>query len=184
MPGLTGHLVGTHQGCIRRRYLVQARLCTAQDERQPVVLRRLREGAQPCLLEQGMELGHAVRAEQIHRWHIQRAGQRLTRRHGPVELPVKVLRRKAPEVHGNVRQQRPGQNHPLLQRRRIQKRLQDTPGTSCPCRHIHLHPRPLPVHAGIADISHHGPAGIVYHYRRHVGHALCRQVAGASVHGL
>ena len=141
------------------------------------------EGGEAGLLQEGVELGYAVLPQEEHRRHVQRPGQCLSRRDGAIELTVKVLRGKAAQVHRNVGQQRPGKNHPFLQRRRIEQRLQDASRTPCRCRYVHLFPRPIPPRRGISHIGHYGAAAVVDHQGGHVGHAFAGQVVGAQVHG-
>ena len=95
---------------------VQSALSATQDEREAVVFGVLGEGGEAHILQERVELGHAVLTKQEHGRHVEGTGQGLGCRHGTIKLPVKVLRGKTAQVHGNVRKQGVGQDIAFLQR--------------------------------------------------------------------
>ena len=164
------------------RNLVQPALAASQDEGEAVIIRSLRERGQPGALQQGVEFGHAVLAQQEHGRNVEGTGQGLVGRHGAVELPVKVLRGKAAQVHRNVRQQRPGQDLALLQRGGIQERLQDAAGRAGRGGNVHLRARPFALRRGVPHVGHYLSAGVVHDHGGHIGHSLLGQVVRLPVH--
>ena len=164
------------------RNLVQAALAASQDEGETVIIRGLREGGKPGPLQQGVEFGHAVLAQQEHGRYVEGTGQGLIGGHGAVKLPVKILRGKTSQVHRHVRQQRPGQNLALLQRRGIQERLQDAAGRAGRGGNVHLRARPFALRRGVPHVGHYLSAGVVHDHGGHIGHSFLGQFVGLPVH--
>ena len=144
----------------------------------------MREGGEAEILQQGVELGHAVLTQEEDGRDVEGAGQGLGGRDGAVVLAVKVLRSESAQVHGNIRQQGARQNLPFLQRSGVQEGLKDAARGSGRGCDIHLDPAALALRRGIAHIRHYLSAGIVKDHDGQIGHALFGQVVGLPVrHG-
>ena len=114
----------------------------AQDERETVVLRSGGEGGEPAFLQEGLEFGHAIIAQQKDGRNVQRTLQGFAGRHGPTVFHVKVLRGESVDIQGNIGDQRPGQQQAFLPGGTKEEGLEDAAGAARFGGDIHLPARP------------------------------------------
>ena len=100
--------VTTGQAGIGPRNFFQGPFRPAQDERETVVLRSGGEGGEPAFLQEGLEFGHAIIAQQKDGRNVQGSLQGFAGRHGPAVFHIKVLRSESVDIQWDVGNQCPG----------------------------------------------------------------------------
>ena len=131
--------------------------------------------------KQGMELRNAVGAEQMDGGYVQRAGERLCRRHGTVKLQVEILRREPVDIHGDIRQERTREDGPFLQGGGIEEGFQDAAGRARGAQDIDLASRSFPQRGGVPDVGDGFPGAEVENDGGKVRDAAAVEFIGPAV---
>ena len=137
---------------------------------------RSAEGGKTGALQEVVELGDAIAAEQHDGGHVERAGDDLCSGHGALELQAEVLRRKAVHIDRNVGQEGTGKDVAILHGGTVEQGFKDAARAAWRANNVDLTARLSLVEAGVATVGQHAGGANVDDDRGHVSDVLLRKL--------